>query len=77
MGDDDSLSEIGPRVPSDSSDAYGRPFLEIFEAAGRDFYKIDPHLFSPAEIVFQNIETGNSQRFGKVAPDILTRSFGF
>ncbi|WP_339908056.1 methenyltetrahydromethanopterin cyclohydrolase [Symmachiella dynata] len=76
-GDDDSLSTIGPKVPSVSSQAYGQPFLEIFEAAGRDFYKIDPHLFSPAEILFQNVETGNVQRFGNVAPDILSRSFGF
>ncbi|QDT47804.1 Methenyltetrahydromethanopterin cyclohydrolase [Symmachiella dynata] len=76
-GDDDSLSTIGPQVPSVSSQAYGQPFLEIFEAAGRDFYQIDPHLFSPAEILFQNVETGNVQRFGNVAPDILSRSFGF
>ena len=48
MGDDESIAEIVTRVPSISSAAYGRPFLEIFEAAGRDFYKIDPLLFSPA-----------------------------
>ena len=47
-GDDDSITSVGPRVPSSGSDAHGRPFLEIFEDAGRDFYKIDPHLFSPA-----------------------------
>ncbi len=76
-GDDDSLQAIGPQVPADSSDAYGRPFLEIFEAAGRDFYKIDPHLFSPAEITFQNIETGRTHRFGRVAPEIVAQSFGF
>lgn len=75
-GDDDSISEIGPRVPANASAAYGRPFLEIFEAAGRDFYKIDPHLFSPAEIVFQNLDTGRVQVFGKVAPEILKQSFG-
>lgn len=75
-GDDASISEIGPRVPANASSAYGRPFLEIFEAAGRDFYKIDPHLFSPAEIVFQNLDTGRVQVFGKVAPEILKQSFG-
>lgn len=76
-GDDQSLEEIGPKVPSVSSAAYGKPFLEIFEEAGRDFYNIDPHLFSPAEIVLQNINTGRSHVFGRVAPEILRRSFGF
>ncbi len=75
-GDDASLTEMGPHVPANGSAAYGRPFLEIFEAAGRDFYKIDPHLFSPAEIIFQNLDTGRVQVFGKVAPEILKQSFG-
>ena len=75
-GDDASLAEIGPHVPANGSAAYGRPFLEIFEAAGRDFYKIDPHLFSPAVVTFVNIETGNSFRFGKFDDAVLARSFG-
>lgn len=75
-GDDDSIAEIGPQVPANSSEAYGQPFLDIFEAAGRDFYKIDPHLFSPAQIVFQNLDTGRVQLFGQVAPQILKQSFG-
>jgi methenyltetrahydromethanopterin cyclohydrolase len=75
-GDDDSIADVGPRVPACSTACYGRPFLEIFEAAGRDFYKIDPHLFSPAEVVFQNLDTGRVQKFGGVAMDIVRKSFG-
>ena len=75
-GDDESLTEIGPRVPSSGSECFGRPFVEIFEQAGRDFYRIDPHLFSPAEIVFQNLDTGNVHRFGAPAPEVLQKSFG-
>ena len=75
-GDDESLAEIGPRVPSESSSGFGKPFLQIFEEAGRDFYKIDPHLFSPAVVTFQNLDTGNVFRFGKMMPDILRESFG-
>lgn len=75
-GDDESLREIGPKVPSESSDCHGRRFLEIFEEAGRDFYKIDPHLFSPAVVVLQNVDTGNSFRFGHTAEDVLQKSFG-
>ena len=75
-GDDDSLADIGPKVPAVASESYGKPFLDIFEAAGRDFYAIDPHLFSPAEVVFQNIDTGRVFHFGKTAPNILRESFG-
>ncbi len=75
-GDDESLADVVPKVPSSSSAMYGQPFLEIFEAAGKDFYKIDPLLFSPAEIVIQNMDTGRVHRAGKIAPDILQKSFG-
>lgn len=74
-GDDQSIAEMGPRVPAMASLAHGRPFLAIFAAAGNDFYKIDPHLFSPAEIVFQNLDTGRVQKFGKVIPEVLQHSF--
>ena len=75
-GELDSLAELGPLVPANSSAAYGEPFREIFESAGGDFYQIDPHLFSPAEITFQSLETGTVLRFGHTAPDVLRQSFG-
>jgi methenyltetrahydromethanopterin cyclohydrolase len=75
-GDDESIEAVGPKVPSSGSAAHGKPFLEIFEAAGRDFYKIDPHLFSPAEIVFQNLETGRVHHYGRTEHDVLRKSFG-
>lgn len=75
-GDDDSLVEIGPRVPSSASAAYGQPFLNIFEDAGRDFYKIDPLLFSPAQITFCNLTSGRVHCFGELNDDVLKRSFG-
>lgn len=74
-GDDASLAEIGPRVPSSASPAYGQPFISIFEQAGRDFYQIDPHLFSPAAVTFVNVDTGRQHRFGQVAPRVLAESF--
>ena len=73
--EDDQLAEVGPKVPSSSSPDHGAPFTEIFERAGRDFYKIDPMLFSPAELVLSNLKTGRCHSFGKVAPDVLRRSF--
>lgn len=75
-GDDESLRQIGPRLPSNSSPDHGAPFAEIFRRAGHDFYKIDPLLFSPAEVTLANLDTGNSFRFGGTAPEVIWRSFG-
>jgi methenyltetrahydromethanopterin cyclohydrolase len=74
-GDDDSLKEIGPQVPSSASADYGRPFAEIMKHYNNDFYRIDPLLFSPAVVTLVNIETGNEFRFGNVNQELLTRSF--
>jgi len=73
--DDGQIAEIGPRVPSSASPDHGEPFAEIFARYEQDFYKIDPMLFSPAEIVFHNLKTGRAHAFGKPAPDVLRRSF--
>lgn len=73
-GDDGSIDAIGPEVPSSASADFGAPFIEIFERYDREFYKIDPHLFSPAQIRFQNIDTGTTRTFGEVHPDVLARS---
>ena len=64
-GDDPSLESIGPQVPSSASRDYGEPFAAIFARYNNDFYAVDPHLFSPAEVVFQNIETGMMHAFGR------------
>jgi methenyltetrahydromethanopterin cyclohydrolase len=72
-GDDASLSAIGPEVPSSASPDYGEPFATIFARYNHDFYAIDPHLFSPAEIMFQNVETGKAHAFGRANPEILAR----
>ncbi len=75
--DDEQLAEIGPKVPSSASPDHGAPFAEIFERYERDFYRIDPLLFSPAVIVLQNLRTGKSHIFGRIEREVLRRSFGF
>jgi methenyltetrahydromethanopterin cyclohydrolase len=75
-GDDASLEEIGPRVPSCASPDFGRPFAEIFAGYDHDFYRIDPLLFSPALVRFHNLDTDRTYQFGRFAPDILRESFG-
>jgi methenyltetrahydromethanopterin cyclohydrolase len=73
--DDTQLAEIGPRVPSSASPDHGAPFGQIFERYNRDFYKIDPMLFSPAQIIFHNLTTGRSHSFGQIEPSVLKSSF--
>jgi methenyltetrahydromethanopterin cyclohydrolase len=73
--DDAQLGEIGPKVPSSASPDHGAPFAEIFARYGHDFYKVDPLLFSPAQVVFHNLKTGKSHIFGHMAPEVLQRSF--
>ena len=74
-GEDADVVELGPKVPSSSSHDYGEPFAAIFAHYNNDFYAVDPHLFSPAEVVFQNVETGNTHAFGGVNAEVLKRSF--
>ncbi len=74
-GDDATLDEIGPQVPSASSPDHGQPFADIFERYDRDFYKIDPMLFSPAVVTFVNLDTGRCCRFGEVLPGVIRQSF--
>lgn len=74
-GDDDALREFGPQIPSSASPDHGQPFADIFERYDRDFYKIDPMLFSPAVVTLNNVETGTSLRFGETVPQVIHKSF--
>src|SRR5437868_675831 len=69
--DDDQLAEMGPKVPSSASPDHGAPFAEVFERYEYDFYKIDPMLFSPAKVVFNNLKTGKCHAFGRTEAEVL------
>lgn len=69
------VAELGPAAVSRTSPAFGQPFKAIFEAAGRDFYAIDPALFAPARVEFIDVATGARQVFGDVEPEIVAASF--
>lgn len=72
---DEAIEAVVEKTPSCSSDEFGRPFLELFNHYDRDFYKIDPMLFSPARITIENRTTGKTFAAGEVRDDILSRSF--
>jgi methenyltetrahydromethanopterin cyclohydrolase len=75
-GDADRFIELGPRIPSLASPEHGRPFGELFDKCDRDFYKIDPMLFSPAVVNLVALTSGRLYRFGETRWDVLRRSFG-
>ncbi len=73
---DDAIKSVGAKVPSNSSASHGKTFLSLFKAANHDFYAMDAALFSPAVVVFHNLTTGHSFRYGTLMPELLRESFG-
>ncbi len=71
---DAELAELVPQVPASASRDYGVPFYEIFQRYEGDFYKIDPLLFSPAEVWLTSVESGRSFHAGRLNPEVLTAS---
>jgi len=74
--EDDNLQEIVEKVPSSTSDQYGQPFYDLFKSVEFDFYKVDPLLFSPAEVTINHIETGDIYQAGELNHDVLKQSLG-
>jgi methenyltetrahydromethanopterin cyclohydrolase len=73
--DDDALRELVERLPASASSDYGEPFGKVLEDAEFDFYKIDPLLFSPAQIRLTSAGSGRSFEAGRVNLEVLERSF--
>jgi len=69
--DDEKLKEIVSKTPSSTSKDYGKPFYDLFKAAGFDFYKIDPSLFAPAIVSVNNVRTGQTFRSGQINTSVL------
>ncbi|MFX0045355.1 MAG: methenyltetrahydromethanopterin cyclohydrolase [Candidatus Hermodarchaeota archaeon] len=74
--EDDDLAALTEKAPSSASKQYGQPFFKLFKSVEFDFYKVDPHLFSPAEITINDIVNGKTYKAGALNPDVLKQSFG-
>jgi methenyltetrahydromethanopterin cyclohydrolase len=74
--DDAAVQAMIERLPAATSSDYGTPFYEIFKRAGNDFYKIDRMLFSPAEVVVNNLASGRLYTAGRLNADVLRASLG-
>jgi methenyltetrahydromethanopterin cyclohydrolase len=61
------IDALGPRVPASATPDGDIPFLTLFERQGRNFYALDPMLFSPAVITFHDQTSGRSSTWGRLA----------
>jgi len=72
--EDEQIEALIERLPSSASHDYGALFYDLFKRYGGDFYKIDPLLFSPAEVCLNNVSSGRTFCAGAVNPDLLRES---
>jgi len=73
---DDVAREMAEKAPSCTSPAYGKPFLTIYEEAGRDFYAIDPAIFAPASVAITSLRSGRTYEAGSINEGLALRAFG-
>ena len=74
LGEDDELAQLAERLPSSTSPDYGTPFYDVFKRYNNDFYKIDPMLFSPAEVWLTSATSGRTFHAGRLNVDVLRTS---
>ena len=74
-GPEAEAAALARGLPSCTSKAHGETFAAIFDACGRDFYAVDPMLFSPARVSVTALESGRSFTHGRLNESILDRSF--
>jgi methenyltetrahydromethanopterin cyclohydrolase len=75
--DEAALQKTVEQAPSNTSKDYGKPFLQIFREADRDFYKIDHNLFAPAVLMVNNAKMGRVFKAGEINSKVLAESLGF
>jgi len=73
--DDRFVANLAQKVVAKASSVQGKPFIEIFEQAERDFYKIPLDLHSPAVVHLNNLTTGATYSAGEINEDVLSKSF--
>ena len=74
-GKDENAEKLTNELPSTNSNDYGESFETIFKNVNYDFYKIDPHLFAPANVWVSNLESGKTWHAGNLNLDLLLRQW--
>ena len=69
--DDAQIEQTIELLPSSASRDYGTSFYDLFQRYDGDFYKIDPLLFSPAEVHINNVRSGHTFHAGEVNVEMV------
>jgi methenyltetrahydromethanopterin cyclohydrolase len=67
---------LAEALPSQTAPDWGRSFSEVFVEAEGDFARIDPALFSPAEVLVTALATGDTFRAGRPDPARIAAILG-
>ncbi len=73
--DDEKIKKIVPQLVTESSQDYGRLFRDLFVESGRDFYKMDLDIHSPAAVQIVNMNSGQLHKAGEIREDLILKSF--
>ncbi len=73
--DGEDLEELAANLPSSTSEGYGEGFLKIYKEVGDDFYKIPKDLFAPAQIIVNDMVSGQMYHTGYIDLERLKKSF--
>jgi methenyltetrahydromethanopterin cyclohydrolase len=71
---DTQIEAVLERLPSSASQDYGTPFYDLFQRYDGDFYRIDPPLFSPAEVYINNVASGRTFHAGGISEEMIRRT---
>jgi methenyltetrahydromethanopterin cyclohydrolase len=74
-GEADAARALALQLPSLNSRDYGRPFADLFRAAGFDFYQLDAALFAPAEVWVSHLDSGQTWHAGRLDMDLLRKAW--
>ncbi len=74
-GETAAAQALALQLPSLNSRDYGRPFAELFKAAGYDFYKLDAALFAPAEVWVSHLDSGQTWHAGHLNMQLLCNAW--
>lgn len=71
----EDLEELATNLPSSASANYGQSFIELFEEANKDFYKMPKDVFAPAQIIINDMVSGQMFHTGYIDLERLKKSF--
>jgi methenyltetrahydromethanopterin cyclohydrolase len=72
--DDGQIEKVIEQLSSSVSRDYGTSFYDLSQRYDGDFYKIDPLLFSPAEVYMNNVASGRTFHVGRVNAEMIRKA---